>query len=237
MNKLTRVTLTLLLTLGLNTLSAHSLWIETAATGKAGQAQNVKLFFGEYGQQERDELDKWHSDLKELTLWLTGPDGHKEKLTISQGANYCEANFTPEQDGVYTLLVNHKIKDMSGTSQLEFLASTNVVVGKPVKSIDPATNTNELKVLPVTPAKLNAPVKVKVWLKGEAKAGLSVLLFSPINWGQELTTDADGTVSFTPLWPGKYVIEAMASTGPGEFNGNKYTSLWQGATYSFDVSK
>ncbi len=237
MKKIKQFVPILLFVLSINTVFAHSLWIETAATGKIGQSQSVKLYFGEYGQGERDELGKWRSDLKDLTLWLTSPDGKKEKLTVTQGTNYCAADFKPTQNGAYTLTVNHKLKDLSGTTQLEFLASSTVNVGG-TKVFEPAANGNELKVLPVSSTKVNARVKLKVWMKGESKAGLTVLLFSPASWGQELTTDTDGIVSFIPLWPGKYVAEATAvSPGAGEFNGHSYTSLWQGATYSFEISK
>jgi uncharacterized GH25 family protein len=230
--------LLLLLIVSTGSVSAHSLWMETAAAGKIGQAQNVKLHFGEYAQGERDELSKWYSDLKDLTLWLTTPDGKKEQLTVTQGTNFCEASFTPANDGVYTLTVSHKPKALSGTTQYEFSASSTVSVGKNTKLNDIAANTNDLKVAPENAAKVNAPLKVKVWQKGENKAGNTVMVFSPAGWGQELTTAADGTVTFTPLWPGKYVLEATAFTKiPGEANGNKYEALWQGATYSFDVSK
>jgi uncharacterized GH25 family protein len=233
-----KIIFTLLMACSASIVFDHSLWIETATTGKTGQAQTVKLFYGEYAQNEKDEFNKWHSDLPQLTLWLTAPDGKKEKLVLNKGTNFLEASFTPQKDGAYTLAVSHKSKDLSGTYQLEFLASATVAVGKSAVAADPAANINELKVLPVGDTKVNKPVSVKVWLKGASKAGLTVLLFSPVKWGQELVTDADGSVTFTPLWPGKYMIEATASTpGAGEYNGNKYTGLWQGATYTFEVAK
>lgn len=234
-----KLTLTLLLlALSTSMLFAHSLWIETAAKGKVGQAQTVKLFFGEYAQEERDELSKWRSDLPSLTLWLVSPDGEKTQLTTKQGTNVVESSFTPQKNGVYTLLVSHKLKDLSGgTGLLEFAASTNVSVGT---AAAPAitVNTNDVKALPVGATKVNAPAKVKVWVKGESKAGATVLVFSPNKWGQELETDANGTVTFTPLWPGKYVIEATNFTAtPGTAGSVEYKTFWQGATYSFDVAK
>jgi len=219
-------------------VSAHSLWIETSATGKAGQAQAVNLFYGEYGQNEKDELSKWFANLPDLTLWLTAPDGKKEKLVLTKTANSLQSSFTPEREGAYTLTVSHKGNTLSGTYLLEFLASASVRVGKAGFAAEPAANTSELKVLPLGDAKVNKPVTVKVWLKGAAKADLTVLLFSPAKWSQELKTDAEGNVTFTPLWPGQYLVEATSSSpGAGEFNGNKYTGLWQGATYRFEVGR
>ncbi|HVW59412.1 MAG TPA: hypothetical protein VHC48_05230 [Puia sp.] len=155
-------------------------------------------------------------------------------------SNAVISTFTPAGKGVYTLIVSHPLKDLSGTGQLEFLASTHVLVGSSAGMIDQALNNNDLKVFPLTDAgwKVNRAIKIKVLAKGVAKAGNTVLVFSPSGWSRELTTDADGAVSFTPLWPGKYVIEAQEfSRTPGELNGNKHATLWQGATYSFDVSR
>lgn len=233
-----KITLTLLLALSTSLLFAHSLWIETAAKGKIGQSQSVKLYFGEFAQDERDELSKWRSDLPSLTLWLVAPDGQKTQLATKQGSNVVESAFTPQKDGVYTLLVSHKLKDLSGgTGLLEFSASTSVYVGI-ISEPEAIVNTNEIKVLPVGTTKVNSPLKIKVWVKGEIKAGGTVLVFSPNKWAQELTTDADGSVTFTPLWPGKYVVEATNFNNvPGSVDGINYKTFWQGATYSFEVNK
>lgn len=233
-----KITLTLLLALSSSLLFAHSLWIETAAKGKIGQSQSVKLYFGEFAQDERDELSKWRSDLPSLTLWLVAPDGQKTQLATKQGSNVVESAFTPQKDGVYTLLVSHKLKDLSGgTGLLEFSASTSVKVGITAEP-EAIVNTNEIKVLPVGATKVNFPLKIKVWIKGENKAGSTVLVFSPNKWAQELTTDADGSVTFTPLWPGKYVVEATNFNNvPGSVGAINYKTFWQGATYSFEVNK
>ena len=219
---------------------AHALWIETNNTGKIGRLQTVHIYFGEYAQNERDELSKWRSDLKDLTLWLVAPDGTREKLVVKQDSNEVVSAFTPGTNGVYTLVVSHPLKDLIGTGQLAFLASTHVLVSSATSTIDQAQNKNELKIFAVTDKdwKVNRDVTLKVLVKDVTKAGNTVLVFSPSGWSQELTTAADGTVHFKPLWPGKYVIEAQDfSRTPGELNGNKYATLWQGATYSFEISK
>ncbi len=239
MKSLSKLIFAALFTLLVNTTFAHSLWIETNATGRIGQPQVAKLYFGEYAQAERDSLSKWRSDLPEFTLWLVKPDGQKEKLEVSKQGYFVQAAFTPQANGVYTLVVSHFIKDISGGTQLEFLASTNVSVGKALAA-DPSVNTNTLKVFPEGGAslKVNQAVKLKVWVKGETKAGNTVLVFSPSGWSQELTTAADGTVTFKPEWSGKYVVEAEEYAEiAGEHNGHAYKALWQGATYSFDVLK
>jgi len=219
---------------------AHALWIETTGTGKVGQAQEVKVFYGEYAENERDETAKWYSDVKELTLWLVGPDQQKVKLNTVLGANVATSTFTPEKDGQYTLLVSHHAKDLAGTTKYQFLTSTTVQVGKPAAAVNGDAISNELKVYPSTGVayKSNKAIKLKAVHNGAVKAGAKVSVFSPAGWSQTLTAGANGELEFTPVWPGKYVVEVTDyKEGKGEHDGQAYGALWQGSTYSFDVSK
>ena len=51
-----------------------------------------------------------------------------------------------------------------------------------------------------------------------------------------LTTGKDGELEFTPLWPGRYVVEVTDyKQVKGEQDGKAYEALWQGATHSFEV--
>lgn len=220
------------------TVFAHALWIETNTSGKIGQAHEVKLFYGEYAQNERDVTSKWYSDVKDLTLWLVGPDKQKIKLTTTLGENLATASFIPEKDGQYTLLVSHPAKDMAGTTQYHFLTSATVHVGKTAANIDGDAISNELKIFPESGVKykVNTPVKLKAVHNGSQKAEASVSVFSPSGWSKVLTTNKDGVVEFTPLWPGRYVVELTDyKEKKGEQNGKAYEALWQGSTYSFEV--
>jgi len=221
-----------------SSLFAHALWIETKGTGKIGQAQEVKLFYGEYAQNERDVTSKWYSDVKDLTLWLVGPDQQKIKLNTVLGDNVASASFTPEKDGQYTLVVSHPAKDLAGTTKYHFLTSTTVHVGKPADVINPEGITNELKVFPSsgTAYKVNKAVKLKAIHNGSSKAAATVSVFSPSGWSQTLTTSKDGEIEFTPLWAGRYVVEVTDyQQVKGDHNGKPYEALWQGSTYSFEV--
>jgi len=221
-----------------SSLFAHALWIETKGTGKVGEAQEVKLFYGEYAQNERDVTAKWYSDVKDLTLWLVGPDQQKIKLNTVLGDNVASASFTPEKDGQYTLVVSHPAKDLGGTTKYHFLSSTTVHVGKPAAVLNADAITNELKVFPSsgTAYKVNKTVKLKAVHNGASKAAATVNVFSPSGWSQTLTTTKDGEIEFTPLWPGRYVVEVTDfQQAKGDHNGKPYDAVWQGSTYSFEV--
>jgi len=219
-------------------LSAHALWIETNSSGKVGQAQQVKVYYGEYAENERDETGKWYSDVKELTLWLVGPDKQKIKLVTTLGDNVASASFTPSKDGQYTLLVSHPAKDLAGTTKYHFLSSTTVTVGKTAADIDGEANSNELKIYPAAGVKYkaNSPVKLKALHNGNLKADATVNVFSPVGWSVVLKTNKDGIAEFTPLWPGRYVVEVSDfQKKKGSADGQDYESLWQGSTHSFEV--
>lgn len=221
-----------------SSLFAHALWIETKGSGKIGQAQEVKLFYGEYAQNERDVTAKWYSDVKDLSLWLIGPDQKKIKLNTTLGENVALATFTPELDGQYTLVVSHPAKDLAGTTKYHFLTSTTVQVGKSAAAVNGDLISNELKIYPSAAAvyQVKKPVKLKAVHNGELKSGATVSVFSPAGWSQVFTTDKDGQVEFTPLWAGRYVVEVTDyKNTKGDHNGAAFDALWLGSTYSFEV--
>ncbi|MGY0037694.1 DUF4198 domain-containing protein [Pedobacter sp. NJ-S-72] len=235
MKKLAFLTLSILFCFITTNLSAHALWIETGTTGKIGQQQTVKVYYGEYAANERENISKWYSDVKEFTLWLVGPDQQRTQLKLTSDSNAFTSSFTPDKNGLYALEVSHEAKELGGTTKYHFLASTNVTVGK---SISTATTTNvlNLKLDNTSPLKVNQTVKLTASLNKEAAKAKTVSIFSPSGWAKETKTDENGLVQFTPIWPGIYVIEvAEFQKVKGEHQGKAYEAIWQGATYSFEV--
>lgn len=235
--KMKSLLMAIALVLAVNTVNAHALWIEAKTTGKVGQAEEVKIFYGEYASNERDEISKWYSDVKEFTLWLTAPGKEKVKLETVAGINFFKANFTPEKDGLYILTVSHDAKEIDGTTKYTFSSVAAIAVGK-ANPIDQSALPNSLKVS-VNEAKvykLNAPVNLKAVLNGKPLVNKHVSVFTPEGWSKEFTTDADGNIAFNPIWPGRYVLEVSNyEKASGEHNGKKFEAAWEGATSSFEV--
>ncbi|TKC06015.1 DUF4198 domain-containing protein [Pedobacter frigoris] len=229
--------LTALLCFSTTGLFAHALWIETPATGKVGQKQAVKVFYGEYADLGRDSVSTWYSDVKEFTLWLVGPDNKKTQLKVTSGLNYFEGSFTPERNGSYTVIVSHEAKELGGTTKYHFLSSAGVSVGKVAAAALQNTNALRLHLEDVTSLKIKNPIKMTAFLGDAVASKKAVTVFSPTGWSKEFYTDDKGGFEFIPLWPGRYVVEIsdMDKKATGTHHGKDYTGVWKGATYSFEL--
>ncbi|WP_214229155.1 DUF4198 domain-containing protein [Pedobacter sp. B4-66] len=236
MKKINTLLLTLLLSVTTTSIFAHALWIETASSGKVGQKQTIKVFYGEYVANERDSVAKWYSDVKDFTLWLIGPDQKKTQLALTPGVNQFESSFTPESNGAYTVMVSHEAKELGGTTKYHFLSSASISVGKIAAVSAQNANVLKLHIEDVLSAKVNKPLQLKAFLKDAAAKGKTVSVFSPNGWAKELTTDVNGVAEFTPLWAGRYVVEVTdLDKTAGQHNGKDYKATWKGATYSFEL--
>ncbi|ADY53914.1 hypothetical protein Pedsa_3379 [Pseudopedobacter saltans DSM 12145] len=216
---------------------AHALWIETNTIGKVGQSHEVKVYYGEYVNNERETTDKWYSDVKNFNLYLTSPGKESIKLETIAGKDFYKASFIPEQDGIYHLTIVHTAKDLGGTTKYEFSSLANVSVGKP-NMIDTGTIANSLKISTanVKHFKVNEDIKVNASLNGEVLKNKVISVFSPSGWAKEYVTDEDGNITIKPIWSGRYVIEVSnREKVSGLHHGKDFTAAWQGATSTFEV--
>ena len=237
MNNLKSLSVAVLFLLLGNKLSAHALWIETSASGKTGAEHQVKVFYGEFASNEREEISKWYSDVKDFSLWLTTPGKEKIKLKTSAGTNYYSATFTPDKDGLYILTVSHEAKELGGTTKYEFLSSATVAVGD-VSIVNLSTVPSSLAAV-LNESKtynLKSPVKFSILHNGKPVAAKKISVLSPEGWTKEFTSDEKGEISFTPQWPGRYLLEVSTfEKTSGQHHGKTYDAFWQGATSSFEV--
>lgn len=218
-------------------LSAHALWIQTSTIGKAGQKQVIKIVYSEPNDKP-EKIADWYSDVKDFTLWVTGPDKQKVKLPTTEAADHFTSEFTPEKDGVYTLTIGHTAKELGGKTKYQFNASAIVAVGKSVAGNDPALNPNDISVFADASKtyKVNKPFSLTGFVKEKPAENLQLAVHSPSGWNREISTNAQGVAEFTPIWPGQYSIEASKSEKEeGEHNGKNYTSVWRCATVLVDV--
>lgn len=215
---------------GTHTAAAHAIWIESSAKATKNKAHEVKIFYGEYPEGEIEPTEKWFSDLKTLEVWVISPSQQKTKLTLTNASTHLIGYFTPEQDGIYYITTVHTTKDLGGTTKYEFSSVVPVLAGSAAPVVAAPTVPLSVVVQPKA-YKTNELVEVQVWKEGKAFKDGKVELMSPEGWVKTVKTDANGKVKFTPKVKGSYVIETSDyHKEDGEWNQNKYTHSWQGAT-------
>ncbi|OUL62527.1 DUF4198 domain-containing protein [Flavobacterium sp. AJR] len=232
-------TLLVLLTLILSPqLFAHALWIEAKATGTKGKPQEISIYFGEFSDNDITPASKWFSDLKDFSLVLISPSKKEIKLTPTALEKKYQAFFTPEEDGVYTVVMQHTVKDVYGTMKLDYNSSANVVVGNKTAGNNATANKNTIGVFSESAdvAKKNVKLSGSALYEGAAAKKQKIKVIAPNGWEKELYTDEKGQFEFTPIWSGQYMVEfAHTEKSAGEHNGKKYDEIWKMATYSIEV--
>src|SRR6188768_4117605 len=167
-NTLKKITLFLFMLVASPQLFAHALWIETKTTGTKGKAQEISVYFGEFSDNDITKADKWFSDLKDFSLVVISPSKKEIKLTSKALDNKYQAFFTPDEEGVYTIAMHHKVKDVYGTMVLDYNSSATVTVGNAAKGNEATANTNIISLFSkdVLTAKQNAKVNVNALYDG-----------------------------------------------------------------------
>lgn len=217
---------------------AHALWIETKATGTKGKPQEISVYFGEFSENDITKADKWFSDLKDFTLVVISPSKKEIKLKSTALENKYQAFFTPEEDGVYTVVMQHTVKDVYGTMKLDYNSSANIVVGNELAGNEAAANNNKIAVFAKNASSLtkNTKVTAVATYNSAVAKEQKVKVIAPNGWEKELWTNDNGEFSFTPIWSGNYMLEfSQTEKASGEHNGKNYDEIWKMATYQLTV--
>ena len=235
-NTLKTITFLFLMLFAAPQIFAHALWIETKATGTKGKAQEISIYFGEFSDNDITKADKWFSDLKDFSLVLISPSKKETKLSSKALENKYQAFFTPDEDGVYTVVMHHKVKDVYGTMVLDYNSSATVVVGNKTAGNTIASNSNALFSEKADVAKKDTKIAGVASYDGAIAKEAKIKVIAPNGWEKELWTNDKGEFSFTPIWSGNYMVEyAHTEKVSGDHNGKKYDEIWKMATYQITV--
>lgn len=227
----------LLITLPALSASAHYLWIEVNGIGKLGKKQEVRVHFGEYtyGVIEKVEGEAFPA-VANFTLWVIAPDGTKTTLQTEGKEDHYLANFTPSQNGVYTIALNNNEIDVIDYTQYDFgifkthyHSTAKVQVGK----VDGDTQTANPNGIVVKQLENDGEeIKLQVLYKGKPIAKNELKVYVSDLWSKTLYTDENGEVSFALPWNTKYIVETTTKEEtPGTYNGESYEFIWHCATY------
>ena len=216
---------------------AHYLWIETAATGKQNQKQEVRVYFGEYAYGVIEEVNgdafKGVSDFK---LWLVDPSGKKIQLNTAAKDDHFAAAFTPTKQGAYLVFVENRTIDVLDYTEYDFgifkpeyqaFQQIKVETEKPL-AVEKFSEGLLIKEI----ANTAEAVKLQVFYKGKPLvAGEATLSMNDL-WTKKLTTDKDGYLNFKKPFETKYILEVTHNEKvPGKFKGVAYEFVWHCATF------
>jgi hypothetical protein len=210
-----------------NLLSAHEMWIETKPLGNIGQAQEVKVFFGEFSWNKPTPTAKWFSDIADCKLVLTSPDGKTEILEKSKEEDCYKASFTPKEKGVYKLSFVHVVKDVYKEMKLTYISAAVVNVAAFKKgSTVVGEGHYQLKINNDEFAK-GYPTHFTVMEGSKTYAKDMVEVSNLDSATNNLTTDANGILVFPKEWKGGQLIQLahpVKVEGRKEHNGKPYAN-------------
>ncbi|WP_312742220.1 DUF4198 domain-containing protein [Sphingobacterium multivorum] len=215
-----------------HTSHAHALWIESSSYGTLNQSHEVKVYYGEFATNERDQVDKWYSDVKDFSLILHAPGQEPVKLQLTNQGDHFSGSFQPTAAGTYFLSIVKAPKDLGGKTKYEFSSLVPVVVGKSATlDYKNVKSPLQIELLGAANAKKGQRIQAKITSFGKAVPQAKVSVFSTTGWGKEFVADEHGILTFDAIWAGPYVLEAstFAETA-GEHEGKAYASTWQGST-------
>lgn len=238
--------LLLVLFLATGNAFAHYMWVETNPTGKQGQKQEVKVYFGEYTYGLEEEVGgEAFAKMKDFEVWVVSPDGQKAKLEVKPGKKFYSGWFTPKANGIYTVALNNNKIDVIDYTQYNFgifkthyHSTAKVAVGTTLANTA-AVNQDGLSIVEVakTGKGKNEETVLQVMYKGQPSKETEITVFVADQWSKKMMTDANGQIKFALPWNTKYVIEATKKEEvPGKYNGKDYQFVWHCATYSMPVA-
>ena len=220
-----------------NVASAHYIWIETGSSGKIGQPQEVKIYYGEYNEGKREIKGGRLDELKGIEAWLIDPDGNRTALKVSLEDKFFKTAFTPSKAGEYYIMAVNKVVEVKDWSKHDigivkpmFYASKKISVQTNVHKPLNVLELPDLTIVPVENKNSKEP-SFKLYFKGLPLSNGKVFFHAPNEWSKELKTDNEGIVSFNPLWKGLYVIECIhVEKTPGKFKDKNYEAIRHRAT-------
>ncbi len=241
--KIKSVLLTIFVLMFYSNISAHYLWIETDISGEIGKAHTVNIFYGEFSYNLLEDVNGNFKEVSNFTVWLLTPDNQKIKLDCTPQADRYVAEFTPEKEGTYFVLLNNETIDVKDWREYgleilkpNFYSSASVQVGSIFKMHEPIDVANNLVVL--SSKEDDNTYNLKVTFNNKPLAKQELVIGINDGWTKTVYTDENGNAKFTAPWARQYIIEAIFNEeAPGSYNEKGYELIRHCATHSIKVSE
>jgi len=224
---------------------AHFIWIETSDTVQAGTEQTIKIYYGEYNEGLREIKGGNLEEVEGIECWIITPDGKKTNLEVTKQEKYFQAKFTPENDGLYTIIAINKVREVMdwskydiGVVKPDYYASKQVIVENNQSASGESKNLYpEFAIVPY-PSKDNKQPAFQLLYKNKPFPNTKLFVHAPNEWSKEFKTNDEGVFTFNPLWEGLYVIECIyKEKSPGTYNGKDYKAIRHRVTYTYQADE
>ena len=201
--------------------NAHAIWIETNTEAKVGDWHEVRVFFGEPNETNKPTpTERWYSDLNTLSLLLTSPSGKVVTLEKKQAELYYYANFKVEEEGVYTLSINHLVAKVYKRMRLRY-QSVAYVSTHPLKETIIMGDKSFFR-LGIVPAEKEGQ-KYKAFYKKRGLKEENVTFDFSVDKSVTVRTDKKGAFYFNPDTSDRYILNlAKKKKHRGKHNDRKY---------------
>jgi hypothetical protein len=238
--------------------SAHFMWVESNGPASPGEEHAIAVYFGEYQESLREEAGGRLDSLDGVTLDVIDPKRARHEIKLTKKDNHFIGQLPsclPGRYGVTARQAEAPVQDLTkhdiGIVKPMFYARTEFVcyaegrVGERQPEPSPTMDLEAILLshgtdLPhgAVSHKVRSEIVFRVIFKGNPLASRAVLVHSPIGWDKELHTDSQGMASFTPLWPGVYVVEVeYQEKTSGEYKGKSFEAMRHRGTLTVDVLK
>jgi uncharacterized GH25 family protein len=236
------ITLACLVLFTLN-VKAHSLWIETAPKGHIEKAQIVKVYFGEYSKNKRENVEARFTEVEQFTGWAVSPSGKQIFLKFTPATNSYDASFIPEENGEYVILVENKVRDVAdwrntsgklGIVKQNYYCRATVQVGEPSSVLKLKKGETDITIQ--KKSQEGKSIILKAIYQGKPLKNTTLTVRSTEAEEQKLVTDGEGEVVFNCPKTGLYIITALLTFNtPGTYKGVAYHVFREKSTFSLTV--
>jgi hypothetical protein len=235
---------------------AHFAWIEAEATAPSSAGQSVQVYFGEYSEFLREEQGGRLDAMEGISMNVRHPNQPVSEVALAKEVNRFAGKLAGCLPGRNELVAEQReapvqdlrSHDMGVVKPMYYARASFICLedGRVSEQEKGAPAPMDLDIIPLsrgmnlaTGRMVHPPgseVVVKAFFKGQGLPATQLIVHSPIGWDKELHTGADGVATFTPLWPGRYVLELVhVEKVGGEFRGKPYEALRHRSTLSIQV--
>ncbi|MDO4695709.1 hypothetical protein [Porphyromonas sp.] len=194
-----------------NVANAHTMWLETTTKAELGKEHSVSLYFGEFSMADRTPLKGWLAGMDQGTWEVLTPSGKVIKLTPKSADPCYTASFIPNEEGWYRIHYDCWVPQLWHGSKLHYQSIAWVHVGTSEAGLTHQSPFDQgITFLPPiqVPLRVGGETKFPVATEDGNYKGIKVNILGDNGWSKNYYRFPEGLLSFTPLWPGHYLINS-----------------------------